>query len=187
VIMRHLDEVVSEAHRSRLAAAIDDHVAAGVDPALARTIAGLPHLLAACDIVGVTPGGDAEAPDEEPLLEAARAYFALDSALDLPWLKACVQAAPRRDRWDRLALTGLEDDLSRVLRGLTSTALSANAAGTDPAAAASVGVWLDSNLQGLTRYRALMRELQQTPAPELAMLTVAVRTLGELLPRGRAT
>jgi NAD-specific glutamate dehydrogenase len=178
--------VVSEAHRSWLAAAIDDHVAAGVDPALARTIAGLPHLLAACDIVGVTPGGDAEAPEEEPLIEAARAYFALDSALDLPWLKACVQAAPRRDRWDRLALTGLEDDLSRVLRGLTSTALSANAAGTDPAAAASVGVWLDSNLQGLTRYRALMRELQQTPAPELAMLTVAVRTLGELLPRGRA-
>ena len=53
-------------------------------------IAGLPQLLAACDIVCVTPGG--RMATRQRLLEAARVYFALDGALDLPWLKARVQA-----------------------------------------------------------------------------------------------
>ena len=34
------------------------------------------------------------------------------------------------------------------------------------------------------RYRDLLQELRQSPAADLAMLTVAVRTLGELVPRG---
>jgi NAD-specific glutamate dehydrogenase len=138
-------------------------------------------------VVCVAPAVDdgAAEPDGPRLLDTARVYFALDSALDLPWLKSCAQAAPRRNRWDRLALTGLEDDLSGVLRGLATAAMAAGAPGEDPAAATrSVCAWLDSNLQGLTRYRALVRELQQAPAPDLAMLAVAVRALGELLPRG---
>ena len=72
---------------------------------------------------------------EAAQLDAARAYFALDGALDLPWLKACIRATPRRGRWDRLALTGLEDDLSWILRGLTQAAIAAGADGTDAAAA----------------------------------------------------
>jgi glutamate dehydrogenase len=185
--MRNLPAVVSDAHATRLDEATAGLVAAGVESALARTVAGLPHLLAACDVVCVTPAAEGEAaePDGQQLLDTARIYFALDSALDLPWLKGCVQAAPRRDRWDRLALTGLEDDLSGVLRGLATAAMASGAPSDDAETAnRSVCGWLDSNLHGLTRYRALMRELQQAPAPDLAMLAVAVRTLGELLPRG---
>ncbi|MEK0085119.1 NAD-glutamate dehydrogenase [Benzoatithermus flavus] len=184
VIMRHLDRVVSGSHASGIAAAAADYVAAGVEPELARTIAGLPHLLSACDIVWVCWPEAEAVPADERLLAAARVHFALDAALDLPWLKRCIQTAPRRDRWDRLALTGLEDDLSGVLRGLTAAALAADVAREDAAATAEgVGRWLEAHLLGLARYRELVRELQETPAPDLAMLTVAVRSLGELLPR----
>jgi glutamate dehydrogenase len=184
VIMRHLDRLASEAHGRALADVAAEHAAAGVPPELARTVAGLPDLLSACDIVWVCQPEAGAAPDDEHLLAAARVYFALDDALGLPWLQRFIEAAPRRDRWDRLALTGLEDDLSGVLRDLTAAALTAGAVGEDaPATAGRVGVWLDAHLTGLTRYRALARELQQAASPDLPKLTVAVRGLKELLPR----
>ena len=180
-IMEHLDQVASPAHAASIEVAAAEYVGAGVAPPLARSIAGLPHLLAACDIVCVT-GADA---GDAQLFRAARIYFALDRALDLPWLKSCAQAAPRRGRWDRLALTGVEDDLSRILRALTAAAMAADLESSDVhTAAASVDDWLQHRLQGLMRYRDLLQELRQSPAADLAMLTVAVRTLGELVPRG---
>ena len=186
-VMEHLDQVMAASHAGAMDATARDHVAAGVAPELARSVAGLPHLLSACDIVCVTPLAERDGTGDR-LLRTARIYFALDSALDLPWLRTRVQATPRRGPWDRLALTGLEDDLSGVLRGLTAAAMAAGADGADPAvAAASVEGWLGGNLQGITRYRALLAELHQAPTPDLAMVTVALRTLGELLPRGATT
>ena len=116
-------------------------------------MAGLPQLLAACDIVCA-----GAARDEAALLRAARRHFALDDALDLPWLKAGVQAAPRRGRWDRLALTGLEDDLSAVLRRLASAAMRAGIGGDDAAgdAAECRGLAGWHLLAGLSRFRALL-------------------------------
>ena len=138
--------MIGPRHAAEIDAARAEYEAAGVAPDVARLIAGLPQLLAACDIVRTAPAAGGEAAQ----LDAARAYFALDGALDLPWLKACIRATPRRGRWDRLALTGLEDDLSWILRGLTQAALAAGAAGTDAAAAqGSVEAWLESKLQGL--------------------------------------
>ena len=130
-LMGDLDGVIGPRHAAEMNAARAEYEAAGVAPDVAGLLASLPQLLAACDIVRTAPA----AGGEEALLEAARVYFALDGALDLPWLKACIRATPRRARWDRLALTGLEDDLSWILRGLTQAAVAAGAAGEDDAAA----------------------------------------------------
>jgi glutamate dehydrogenase len=122
--------------------------------------------------------------DEAGLLGAARVYFALDAALDLPWLRRQLRAAPRRGRWERLALTGLEDDLSSHLRALTQAATVGGVQGDDPAATeARARAWLDHEIPPARRYRALIEELRQMPEPDLAVLTVAVRTLAELVPR----
>ena len=179
-VMSNLQAVIGPSHAADLDAGSAEYAAAGVPAEVAFHLASLPHLLAACDIVRTAPsaGGDAA------LLDAARVYFALDSALDLPWLKARIRATPRRGRWDRLALTGVEDDLSWILRGLTKAAVAAGAVAEDPVAAhGRVAGWLESQLQGLLRYRALLAELREVPEPDLAMLSVAVRTLAELVPR----
>ena len=180
MVMTNLEAVIGPRHAAEIDLARNEYEAAGIAPDVARHIASLPQLLAACDIVRMAPaaGGDAA------LLNAARVYFALDSALDLPWLKARIRATPRRGRWDRLALTGVEDDLSWILRGLTKAAVAAGAVGEDSAAAhGKVEGWLERQLQGLLRYRALLAELREVPEPDLAMLNVAVRTLAELVPR----
>ena len=103
----------------------------------------------------------------------------------LPWLRRQLRTAPRRGRWDRLALTGLEDDISSHLRALTQAASSAGAEGADAAATqANVETWLEREVP---RFRALLEELRQMPEPDLAVLSVAVRTLAELVPRGLDT
>ncbi|MFO1071621.1 MAG: NAD-glutamate dehydrogenase [Geminicoccaceae bacterium] len=184
-IMARLDELAGPEQAAELASATADLVAAGVEPTLARFAAGLPQLLAACDIVRVSGTGEEDA-EGERLLETARLHFALADALDLTWLKAAVARAPRPDGWHRLALTGLEDDLSVVLRALTAAVLAAGVRAPDAAtAAAGVAGWLKAHVPGLERYRALMAELRQTAVPELPMLTVATRVLDSLVPQER--
>ena len=99
--------------------------------------------------------------------ETARIYFALDSALDLPWLRTSVQATPRRGRWDRLALTGLEDDLSRRAAGSDRGGDGCRCRRCRPCTrrrrVSRLG--LSGNLQGITRYRALLAELQSGADP----------------------
>ena len=153
-------------------------------PDLARTVAGLPHLLGACDIVAVAeagPTGDAEA----RLLAVARVHFAIADLLQLAWLGGAIARAPRRSGWDRLALAQLDDELAGSLRALARRAVEAGTAGTEGGDTLSaVEAWAGASLRGLERYRALLGELKGVPEADLAMLSVAVRTLGELA-RGR--
>jgi glutamate dehydrogenase len=183
-VMTSLAAVIGPRQAAEIDGAQGEFESAGVDATVARQIASLPQLLAACDIVRTSPSGGGEA----GLLGAARVHFALDGALDLPWLRRQLRTAPRRGRWDRLALTGLEDDISSHLRALTQAASSAGAEGADAAATqANVETWLEREVPQLRRFRALLEELRQMPEPDLAVLSVAVRTLAELVPRGLDT
>ena len=183
-VMGGMALVIGDRHASEIEGFRAEIENAGGDPAVARQIANLPLLLAACDIVRTAPAGA----DEAGLLGVARVYFALDGALDLPWLRRQLRTAPRRSRWDRLALTGLEDDLSSHLRALTQAAIASGVKGGDPSATeSSAEAWLAHEVPPVVRYRALLEELRQMPEPDLAVLTVAVRTLAELVPRSLDT
>jgi glutamate dehydrogenase len=179
-----LDSLLAPAQAEELAQATAAYTDEGVPPDLARTVAGLPHLLGACDIVAVAeagPTGDAEA----RLLAVARVHFAIADLLQLAWLGGAIARAPRRSGWDRLALAQLDDELAGSLRALARRAVEAGTAGTEGGDTLSaVHAWAGASLRGLERYRALLGELKGVPEADLAMLSVAVRTLGELA-RGR--
>ena len=73
--------------------------------------------------------------------------------------------------------------LTAAVHGLTAAAMEVGFEASDVAtAAADVSEWLESKVQGVNRYRALVQELRQLPGADLAMLTVAVRTLAGLVP-----
>jgi glutamate dehydrogenase len=184
--MDTLPSLLAPAQAEALAHEIEECTAAGVPADLSRTVAALSHVLSACDIVAVAESGEAATADAEArLMQVARAHFSLAELLDLAWLGGAIARAPRRSGWDRLALTQLADELAGVLRGLTRAAVEAGADGPDgEAAAGAVEDWARGALRGLDRYRALLAELKAAPEADLAMLSVAVRTLSELL-RGR--
>ena len=89
-------------------------------------------------------------------------------------------AMPLRSRWDRLALAGLQGELSLVLRRLTAAATRSGLGGSGEAVTpATAAQWLSEHTHGLPRYRALLGELEGGEV-DLAMLTVIVRALGDL-------
>ncbi|MGH6903294.1 MAG: hypothetical protein ACREIR_11195, partial [Geminicoccaceae bacterium] len=49
-----------------------------------------------------------------------------------------------------------------------------------------VAAWLDGSVTGFTRWQRLLAELQRQPSADLAMLSVAVRSLSELRDSGSA-
>ncbi len=200
-----LEETLSANQATMLAGAVAGHVDAGVDRDLARQVAALPHLLAACDIVtvarelegGILPPTVAEAMPVVPAAEdtdpgdssdgldplpVARLYFALAEGLDLSLLLGRLRGAPIRSRWDRMALSGLEDELAMALRALTVAAWHAGIRAATPVEAASrIDEWLGANLAGLDRYRDLLSEIADASEPDLAMLSVVVNSAGKLL------
>jgi glutamate dehydrogenase len=169
-----LESVLSSGHAEAFAAAVEQWSGPAVSADLARRLASLPYLVAACDLVALGEDGAADP------LAAARIRFALDAELGVGELGQRLAAMPLRSRWDRLALAGLQGELLRVLRRLTGAAIRAGLGGVDTAAtrAAAAG-WLAAHTHGLGRYRALLTELDGGEA-DLAMLTVIVRALGDL-------
>ncbi len=169
-----LEHVLSPDHARTLAAAVEGWSGPAVDVGLARRIALLPYLVAACDLVAL---GEHEASD---LLAPARVHFALDAELGVGELGRRLADMPLRSRWDRLALAGLQGELSAVLRRLTGAATRADLGGSDPETTrAAVAQWLAAHVHGVGRYRSLVAALGEEQV-DLAMLTVIVRALGDL-------
>jgi glutamate dehydrogenase len=202
-----LEETLAVNQATILAGTAATHAEAGVDRELARRVAALPYLLAACDIVTVArdlqasspvappepAATDQELPASEDTTETvegaavdplpvARLYFALDEGLDLSWLRGRLLRAPIRSRWDRMALSGLEDELAMALRALTVAAWNAGIRAASPEEAAEqIDAWLGANVAGLERYRELMAEIEGNSEPDLAMLSVVVNSASKLL------
>jgi glutamate dehydrogenase len=172
-----------EAIRSRLAsladpqanAQIEAHsvawVQAGVPPELARAVAALDTLYAALDIVELAAGG------ARPLEAVAAAYFGVSSRLGLAWLRERIGKLAGDGHWQGLAKSALRDDLAGLQRALAMNALAA-----DPPAAGGdlVAAWEARHRAALDRASRILGELRAAPAPDLAMLSVALRELRNL-------
>ena len=109
-IVAALETVLGEEAADVLRRTIEDNVAQGVEPELARSLAALPYLLPSGDIVLVArrAAGD-QAPEESALLATARVYFALDTVLGIGWIRERLGRVALRSGWDRLALAGQEE------------------------------------------------------------------------------
>ena len=110
---------------------------------------------------------------------------ALDAELNLTWLRQQVERAAIETRWDRMALSALEDELSEALQRLTVAAIGAGVGRGDQTGETvpQARRWIGANLAAVDRYRRLLDELESTERPDLAMLNVAVGVVGKLLPR----
>jgi glutamate dehydrogenase len=144
----------------------------GVPPALAANVAALDAMFNALDIVGV-------ADELKRDLEAvARLHFALAGELDFPWLRSVIGRLPADSHWDTLAKAALRDDLSGMLRALSADTLRAELSATD--AGSLIARWKARNAVVYARFSQVLAELRAAEAPDLAMLSVALRELRNL-------
>jgi glutamate dehydrogenase len=140
--------------------------ARGVPDALAQRVSGFDELFSALDIVSVASDRRLDAG------EVAQTYLELGRCLGLDWLRACIVALPRDNRWQTLARTALRDDLYACKRVLTADVL--GHAKRRKRAESRVKAWIDDNADAVARCQQVLADLQASGQTDFAMLSVAM-------------
>jgi glutamate dehydrogenase len=159
VVAGLLPGVLSADARAVHAAVASSLAAEGVPAALAARVAGFDELFSALDIVEVATAGD------HPVEDVAATYFALEERLHLRWLRDCVNALPRDNRWQTLARLALRDDLYGQLREVTAAVL----------AFSDVETWFSRKAAVVARCEQVLADIRAGGTYDLATLSVALR------------
>ena len=164
-----LPQLLDADERARIEGAAARYVAGGVPRELAERVVTFGTLYATLDIAEIA--GSARWPVEL----VAAIYFDLANALGMPWLRDKITALPGDQHWQMLAKGAMLDDLWGLQRSITAAVLAGGADVDSPAAL--VEAWQASNGRTIERAGQLLGELRAVPAPDAAMLAVALREL----------
>ena len=133
------------------------------------------------DIVDVASSTGKDPAEVGPL------YFVLSERFGIDVMLGKVARLPREDRWDGLARGALRDDLYGVLEALAEAVIADCPDGdiSDPDAAFEI--WATRNHDTLQRARSSLVQIERMDSPNIAALSVALRTLRSVLRSGAAT
>ncbi len=164
-----LYDVVTAPYRAELDETIARLTGLGVPRELAHRIACLEELYSALDVVEVA------AETGRPAALVAQVYFTAGGQLDLHWLGHQIAALPADSHWQGLARAALRDDLSTQARNLAAQILRSGPGVDD--AGTLIAAWQARREFQVERCRQIFAEIKAAPAPDMAMLSVALREL----------
>ncbi len=167
-VYRCLDPILAEGGP---AARVGRFAERGVPEDIARRVVAGDTLYAALDMAEVASATG------RPVETVARAYFAVASELNVPWLQDRIAALPAESYWQTLAKGAMRDDLSGLQKSVTANVL---AAGADGEAPELVARWKKANSGAVERATRLLAELRAMATTDAAMLSVALRELRNL-------
>jgi len=172
LLAERLPQLLDEQSRANLDGRAAALAAQGVPVALARHVASLENLFSALDIVEIAGASGRSAET------VAAVYFRLSAELGLPWLRERIGQLPGDGHWPALARAAMRDDLGGLQHTLTAEVM-ARAEGTGEPGAL-IAAWRRDKGAALERANHLLAELKSGPAPDLPMLSVALRELRNL-------
>jgi glutamate dehydrogenase len=144
---------------------------AGVPAPLAAQVDSAGVLFNALDIADIAEAG------KRSLDLTAQVHAGVGERLGLERMRQQVEALPADSYWHNLAKLALTDDVSDLQRSIAGEALGHG----DGGATEVLDRWEQGNRQALERAQRLLAELQDTPGSDLAMLSVALRELRNLV------
>jgi glutamate dehydrogenase len=106
----------------------------------------------------------------------ASVYFQLSSVLGLQWLRERIGQLSGDGHWATLARGAMRDDLSGQQRTLTAEVMGRG----DGAPDEMLATWQRENAGAIERAGHLLAEMRNVQAPDLSMLSVALRELRNL-------
>lgn len=151
----------------------------GVPEDLALRSASLLDQFSLLDIVDIATDTGESPADVAPL------YFVLSERFGIDAMLTRVTNLPRDDRWDALARGALRDDLYAVLESLVRSVIDASTSGAEPLA--RYDEWAKANAESLTRAKTALSGIERLDKPNIAALSVALRTLRSVIRSGAAT
>jgi len=146
-------------------------VQAGVPMALAQQVGAADRLFSALDIAEVAEAGGCA------LDTTSDVYFGIGERLGLEKLRQQIELLPADTHWQSLAKVALSGDLADLQRSIALDAVS-HQPGTGIEKLAS---WEQRNPAAFARAKRLLAELADAATPDLAMLSVALRELRNLV------
>ncbi len=160
--------LVGKARKGSIDRAAQRFVKQGVPKNLALTVARLRTLGAGCDIVETARVLNLD------VIDVGTVFFDVGEQFGTHWLRDNVTRLTIEDRWDRLASQALVEDSFLQQRALTARILqSANGVKANKA----VDAWIADNQPLVTRSSSVINDLKMAGTIDLAMLTVASRSL----------
>jgi glutamate dehydrogenase len=114
---------------------------------------------------------------KNPLELTAQVHAGVGDRLGLGRMRQQIEQLPAESYWQSLAKLALTDDVTDLQRSIAQEALGHG----DGDAAGVLDRWERGNRQALERAQRLLVELQETPGSDLAMLSVALRELRNLV------
>jgi glutamate dehydrogenase len=142
----------------------------GFPEQLARRCATLRHLVNALDIA------ETAASRELDVQAVARVYLGLGESLGLRWFSSQVEALAVEGQWHAHARGNLREELYEHHRALAAQVLDRFSDSADP-----VGSWMEQNEFDVRRVTDMVADMHSLPAMDYATLSVAVRSLGQML------
>ena len=174
-----IPDMLKGAELKRLQRKAKEYEKHSVPEALALRSASLLDQYSLLDVVDLaTETGESPA-DLAPLYFAVSERFGIDHMLNR------VTNLPRDDRWDALARGALRDDLYAVLEALTRSVIDASTPGGAPLS--RYDEWAKANAESLTRAKTSLSGIERLERPNIAALSVALRTLRSVIRSGAAT
>ncbi|MDQ0943047.1 NAD-glutamate dehydrogenase [Streptomyces sp. V1I1] len=146
---------------------------AGVPEELALRVAGFSSAFPTLDIVAI-----ADRTKKEPMA-VAEVYYDLADRLRITQLMDRIIELPRADRWQSMARASIREDLYAAHSMLTADVLSVGNGASTPEE--RFKAWEQKNSAILGRARSTLEEIQSSDTFDLANLSVAMRTMRQLL------
>lgn len=137
---------------------------------LAARIALLEFILPALDVV------ETAAQRNMAVEEVASVYFRLGDLLHLKWLRDQLESLPVKGQWHAHARAILRDELFSRHNQLVDTVLREAGRSKD-----AVATWLAKHEARVNPVISFMNEMSDLPEMDYATLSVAVRSLGQML------
>lgn len=173
-----LPELLQGTERDRMEQQAQWAVDRGVPEELARAYATCLDTFSLLDVTELAMDLDRD------VEEVAAVYFGVSEAFKFDALLTHVSNLPRSDRWASLARGALRDDIYGVMRGLTLSIAQRTTEGS--VSVERVQEWMMENRAALTRTSQVLRTVGEMDSPDLAPLSVALRTLRSLVRQGSA-
>ncbi|MEU2430564.1 NAD-glutamate dehydrogenase [Streptomyces sp. NPDC007861] len=152
---------------------LEEFTAAGVPEGLALRVAGFSSAFPTLDIVAI-----ADRTGKDPMA-VAEIYYDLADRLRITELMDRIIELPRADRWQSMARASIREDLYAAHAALTSDVLSVGNGASTPEQ--RFQAWEEKNAAILGRARTTLEEIQGSDTFDLANLSVAMRTMRQLL------
>ena len=169
-VSNNILSVITPRHLEAIDAALKKYAESGVEKDLATRCCGMRTIYSALDIVEVAANFNSD------VLETASLYFQVGNELELYWLREKLSSL-KGDYWQRIAAEGLYSDLYRYQRLITAEVIQNSATAKEELLSA----WQRDHKDEMARANRIVTEIKDSPRLNLAMFTVALREIENLI------